>query len=104
MGITTVRYTVKAGREARNEELVRAVYEELAEQGPDGFRYATFRLDEGPTFVHFAVTEGDAQAPLPELPAFQEFQRDLEDRCEVQPVVSRSEVVGAYRMLELPVG
>jgi hypothetical protein len=102
MGIVTVRYTVKPGQEARNEELVRAVYEELDELGPEDFRYATFRLDGGPTFVHFAVTEGDDPAPLPELPAFREFQRELNDRCDERPAVSHSEVVGAYRMLELP--
>ena len=100
MGIVTVRYTVKPGQEERNEELARAVYDELSELDPDDFRYATFRLDGGRTFVHFAVTKGDNPAPLSELAAFEEFQRQLGDRCEEPPVFSRSEVVGAYRLLE----
>ena len=50
-----VRYRVKPDQVERNAELVRAVYEELArEPQPDGFRYATFRLDDGVSFVHFA--------------------------------------------------
>jgi hypothetical protein len=36
-----VRYRVKPGRAAENEELVRAVYEELHRTQPPGFRYAT---------------------------------------------------------------
>ena len=100
MGIVTVRYTVKPGQVERNEELVRAVYAELEELNPADFRYATFRLDGGRTFVHFAVTDGDDRAPLPGLAAFKEFQRELHDRCESGPQVSQSEVVGAYRLLD----
>ena len=37
-----VRYRVKPDQVAANEELVRAVYEELDRARPDGFRYATF--------------------------------------------------------------
>ena len=38
-----VRYQCKPDRMAENEELVRAVYEELARTAPEGLRYATFR-------------------------------------------------------------
>jgi hypothetical protein len=36
-----VRYRVKPDQVERNEELVRAVYEELHRADPPGFRYAT---------------------------------------------------------------
>ena len=42
-----VRYTVKADRGDENERLLREVYEELHRTGPDGIRYATFRLAIG---------------------------------------------------------
>src|SRR5947199_356140 len=42
-----VRYKVKPDRVAENEELVRAVYEELRRTEPPGLRYATFKLDDG---------------------------------------------------------
>jgi hypothetical protein len=54
-----VRYRVKPDRVAENEELVRAVYAELAGVQPEGLRYATVKLDDGVTFVHVAVHERD---------------------------------------------
>ena len=48
-----VRYKVKPGQAARNEELVRAVYEELHRTKPEGMRYATFRA--GPTALEVRV-------------------------------------------------
>ena len=89
-----VRYRVKAGREAENEGLVRAVYAELDQLRPEGFRYATFRFDER-SFVHIAFVEGEA--PLPQLAAFQAFTRDIEERCDEPPVVAELSEVGAYR-------
>ena len=49
-----VRYKVKPDRVAENEELVRAVYDELQRTEPEGLRYATFRLEDGVNFVHLA--------------------------------------------------
>ena len=92
-----VRYRVKAGREAENEALVRAVYEELAGMEPEGFRYATFRFDER-SFVHFALIEGEGPGPLPGLAAFQAFTRDVGERCDEPPVVSDLQEVGSYRL------
>ena len=92
-----VRYRVKPGRAEENAELVRAVYAQLAERQAPGFRYATFALDDGVTFVHVAFTEDGASAPLPELPAFQEFQRDLAARVEEPPeFTSLTSLVGSY--------
>ena len=45
--IVIVRYRVKPGFEEANAGLVRAVYRELAEVEPEGFRYATFRRTTG---------------------------------------------------------
>jgi hypothetical protein len=66
-----VRYRVKPDRVAENEELVRAVYAELAGVQPEGLRYATVKLDDGVTFVHVAVHERDN--PLPGLASFRAF-------------------------------
>ena len=60
-----VRYKVKPDQVAENETLVRAVYDELRELAPEDFRYATFRLEDGVSFVHLAWTNGDA--PLSKL-------------------------------------
>jgi hypothetical protein len=91
-----VRYRVKPGEAERNEQLVRAVYEELHRADPAGFRYATFRLEDGVTFVHLAESEG-SEAPLPRLQAFREFLKDIDDRCDEPPVVTQLTEVGSYR-------
>jgi hypothetical protein len=96
MGRTIARYTVKPGMEDRNAELVRAVYRELAELRPPGFRYVTYRLDDGRSFVHIAEQEGDGENPLPGLAAFQEFQAGIGERCESGPMVGGAEEVGRF--------
>ena len=93
------RYKVKPDRAAENLELVRAVYDELERSKPDGLRYATFLLDDGVSFVHVAQADVDPN-PLPGLAAFQEFQRQIADRCEEQPQVSDVQEVGAYRLFD----
>ena len=92
-----VRYKVKPERVADNERLVRAVYDELKTLDPDGFHYATFKLEDGVSFVHLAFTEGE-RAPLPDLEAFRRFQEDIGERCDEPPVVTRLGEVGSFRM------
>jgi L-rhamnose mutarotase len=95
-----VRYKVKPERVEENERLVRAVYEELKDADPERFHYATFRLDDGVTFVHLAITDTeDGRSPLSDLEAFQRFQEEIEDRCEESPVVSELSAVGSFRLI-----
>jgi hypothetical protein len=92
-----VRYRVKPDRAAENEELVRAVYEELARTRPEGLRYATFKAEDAVSFVHVAVEEGDGPSPLPQVAAFKEFQKGIRDRCEEAPVAIELAEVGSFR-------
>ena len=65
MGKVVVRYKVKPERVEENERLIGRVYEELAESAPEGLRYATFRLDDGVSFVHIAsIDTADGSNPL----------------------------------------
>lgn len=98
MKTIVVRYRVKPDAGEANTELVRAVFAELADTDPGGVRYATFRLEDGQTFVHVAQVEGPAN-PLPETTAFKQFQAELADRCEEPPVAMEADVVGSYRLL-----
>lgn len=93
-----VRYTVKPERAAENERLVRAVYDELAHTEPAGLRYATFRLDDGVSFVHLASIETeDGRSPLQNVQAFREFQNGIGERCAEAPVVSELREIGSFR-------
>jgi hypothetical protein len=93
-----VRYQVKPEHAAENEELVRAVYEELHRTNPDGIRYATFKLDDGVSFIHLSVQDADGRSPLADVPAFQRFQAGIAERCEVGPQVSELREIGSFRL------
>jgi hypothetical protein len=101
MRTVIVRYRVKPDRVAENEELVRAVYAELDSTQPEGFRYATFLLDDGVSFAHVAEAV-DGANPLPTLPAFRRFQENIAERCDEPPVVSDVQLVGSFKLFESP--
>ena len=92
-----VRYKVKPDRAAENEELVRAVYDELQRTEPAGLRYATFQLDDGVSFVHLASTE-DGHSPLSQVEAFERFQANIADRCDEAPVVTELREIGSFHL------
>ena len=93
-----VRYRVKPDRAAENEELVRAVYDELERVRPDGLRYATFQLDDGVSFVHISSADTeDGRNPLLDVEAFRSFQENIQDRCDEPPVVTELREVGSFR-------
>jgi hypothetical protein len=99
MSTVIVRYRTKPERADENQRLVEKVFAELAERRPAGFRYVTFRLDDGNSFLHIATEEpADHTIPLTEVAAFQAFLRDIADRCEEQPVPTGATVVGSYRV------
>jgi hypothetical protein len=92
-----VRYRVKPDQVERNEELVRGVYDELHRTGPPGLRYATFRMDDGVSFVHVASVEIDGANPLQSVEAFARFQEGIAERCDEPPVAVELAEVGSYR-------
>jgi hypothetical protein len=92
---TVVRYTTRSGAADENEQLIKAVFAQLAEQQPEGLRYVAIRLDDGVSFIHVAVVEGDHN-PLTALPAFGEFTSAIKERCTDGPTPANGTVVGAY--------
>jgi hypothetical protein len=89
-----VRYRVRPDAVAENEQLVQAVFAELAQKKPAGLRYRTVRVDEC-TFVHVALLDGDTN-PLDEIEAFATFTASIGERCEEGPTASRGELVGSF--------
>jgi hypothetical protein len=93
-----VKYKVKPDRAAENERYVKAVYAQLERDRPAGLRYATFKLDDGLSFVHIASIEtADGNNPLPALEAFKEFAAQIKDRCDEPPVTIPLNELGSYR-------
>ena len=97
MDVTVVRYKTWPDRADENQALIEKVFAELAVSTPEGVRYATFRLEDGVSFVHMAeITTDDGTNPLTEVPAFKAFGAGIGDRCEEKPVVSGATMVGGY--------
>ena len=68
MSVTkVVRYRTKPEHADENARLIEGVFAELAEQEPDGLHYAAFRLDDGVSFLHVAVLDGEVN-PLTSSP------------------------------------
>ena len=92
-----IRYRLKADRVAENERLAAAVYDELRRVRPAGLRYATFRLDDGVSFVHLVSYDEDtAPDALTSLPSFKAFTAGVRDRCEDPPVTTELKEIGSY--------
>ena len=91
-----VRYKTKPDRADDNEALVRAVFAQLKTNAPAGIRYATFRLEDGVSFVHIATVDSTDDNPLVKLPAFQAFQRELKQRCLEMPLITELSPIGSY--------
>jgi len=92
-----VRYKVKADRVAENERYITSVFEQLKREQPPGLRYASFKLDDGVSFMHIVSVEtADGSNPLRELPAFKAFTAEISDRCEAPPVTADLQEIGSY--------
>ena len=92
---TVVRYTTRPESADENEQLIKAVFTQLAEQMPEGLRYVAIRLDDGVSFMHIAVLDDDNN-PLAALPAFGEFVSAISERCTDGPAPVNGTVLGAY--------
>jgi hypothetical protein len=91
MTAAVIRYRTRPEAAEENQRLIAAVFAELAAVAPPGLRYSALRLADGVTFVH--VVDG---AGLPDLAAFQEFQRGLGDRLAEGPVRDEAALIGTY--------
>jgi hypothetical protein len=49
------------------------------------------------TFGHLAESE-DGRNPLTKVEAFQEFQKDIDDRGDERPVVTELREIGSFRL------
>ena len=97
MTVTVVRYKTRPERADENQALIEKVFAELAADTPDGLRYASFRLEDGVTFVHIAEsTTADGKNPLTEVAAFRAFGAEIADRCDEPPVALSGTMVGSY--------
>jgi len=96
-----VTYTVKPGRQEENAALVRAVFEELAQTQPAGFRYAVFYRPDAREFIHLYTDEGSTTG-VQVLDSFKAFADGAEDRHEQPATFAQPELIGDYRTFADP--
>jgi hypothetical protein len=96
MGSSMVRYKVLPDRAGENEVLIKAVYEQLARERPEGLHYATFRLPDGVTFMHVVFETDQPGRILNEVAAFKAFTAEIKGRCEEPPVATELTLIGSY--------
>jgi hypothetical protein len=89
-----IRYKIKPAQLDRHLRLLRAVYDELHELQPAGFRFATYSFDQR-TFLDIAIAP-QLPGALSDLDTFREYRADLEDRCQERIVIDDVEQVGSY--------
>lgn len=91
-----VRYTTRPDQAEENARLVTEVFEALNRTAPPGLTYASYRLDDGVSFVHIATVADQASNPLQQLAEFKAFTAGVKDRCEVPPVSAVLHEIGSY--------
>ena len=91
-----VRYTVRPDCAEENARLIGRVFEKLHQTAPDGLSYASYRMDDGVTFVHVASVADPDNNPLRQLSEFHAFTSTIRDRCEEAPVTTTLHEVGRY--------
>lgn len=96
MRTVMVRYKTTEAQAEANATLVHAVFDELRARAPTGFRYATYRLADGVSFVHIATHAAEGDNPLTTLASFKAFQAQIKERCVELPVVTELSPVDAY--------
>ena len=91
-----IRYKLKREEAERGPEPFRAVFEEIESVRPDDLRYASFRLEDGVSFVSLVET-GGGPGPLPKSDVFRRYRAALDARCEEPPAMTELHGVGSYR-------
>jgi hypothetical protein len=91
-----VRYKLRAECVEENTRLVETVFEALARSAPPGLTYATYKLDDGLSFMHVATVTDPESNPLTALAEFKTFTAGVKDRCEVPPVTTVLTRIGSY--------
>ncbi len=97
MQAVKVQYTVKASYAETNKKNIQKVMADLQALNNPGIRYSAFVLEDGQTFVHFAMyPDEETAAIVPDLESFQSFRQQLKDsQPEAPPTAENLTLVGS---------
>lgn len=82
-----VQYTVQEGYVETNKKNIKTVMDDLRELKNPNIKYASFLLEDGRTFMHFALYPDEQSAAIVNnLPSFNTFRTQLkQSQPEVPP-------------------
>ena len=97
MNAVKVQYTVQAGYAETNKKNIQKVMDDLQALNNPGVRYSAFMMEDGKTFIHFAMYPDEETAAIVPNPAsFQSFRQQLKDsKPEIPPKAEDLTLVGA---------
>jgi hypothetical protein len=103
MKAVKVQYTVQEKYVPANTENIKKVMNDLREINNPGVRYSAFILDDGKTFLHFALyPDEESMEIVSNLDSFKSFRQQLkESQPEIPPQAEDLSLVGsAYDFFE----
>jgi hypothetical protein len=96
--VLMVRGKVKPDSVAQAESAAKSMFSAIQAARPTGVHYASAVLPDGVTFLALLQVEDGIDNPLPQLPAFREFQEGLKGWLAEAPTVEQLTVVGSYAL------
>ena len=93
-----VRAKVRADSAAEVEAAARAMFAAIEKAQPQGVRYASSKLPDGLTYVILLGLDDDENNPLGAVPAFRNFQENLNAWIAGPPAIEQLTPVGSYRL------
>jgi hypothetical protein len=86
MKVIRVQYTVQPDYAEQNKQNIEAVMQEVRQLANPDFKYATYVLEDGKTFMHLAYRATSDVEHLPtSLESFKQYQTQLQNHLEVPP-------------------
>jgi hypothetical protein len=98
MNVMIIRSKVKPEHGDAVERAVHDLFAAIEQAQPQGIRYASGRLADGVTYIAQLQVDDGIENPLPALPEFREFQKNLKQWLAEPPTPEQLTVVGTYRL------
>ena len=97
MKAVRVQYKVKKSFVEQNQANIRQVMSDLKELNNPGIKYSSFLMEDGQTFLHFAMYPDEETSKIVgQLPAFNKFRSELKaSQPESPPQAENLELVGS---------
>lgn len=99
MSVRMIRAKIKADKTAELEKAAKEMFAAIEAAQPQGVHYASCKLPDGETYLILLGLDDDENNPLGAIPAFRDFQSNLQTWIAGPPVIEELTAVRSYRLL-----